>query len=430
MTMSDHDLTGHVRAWLDQPALSPLWDRTHARLQRNGRAATGRLRLPVTSDDQRDALSMLTGRALKTARADVSIDLAELDAALRASAAGRGLLAVVTALRGPVADRRGDRQQRAADWQQTWSAAEAHAATALAGSSWVQSWLDEVRATRSVTRLGPQRAAELLGQAIAILAVTVPTGGPSAQVPRGRAELAAQFTGTAHGLDDGTVLARLVLHGLARALDRPVPDPRSRRDLWESAGIHPDTVATTVLTYALVPPDDGPLAGVLRLRAAHHAEAHLTARDLRSLQWTGWSGGTVHICENPRILEAAADARCARPIICTSGNPTYTVLTLLDALAAAGTEFAYHGDFDWPGIAIANRIITAYPARSWRMGAADYEHQVQLAQSRATPPQQLSGEPVDASWDPELTAAMRTIGVTIHEESALESLLDDLSEPS
>ena len=418
-------LPQHVRSWLDQPSLAPLWDRVHATLQRNGHIATGRLRLPVTSDRERDALSLLTGRSFTTARTQVTIDLAELDASLHASAAGRGLLAVVTALRGPVADRRGDREQRATDWQHVWIAAEARANTALAGCTWIESWLDDAR--RAVTRLGTERAAELIDQAVATLDAILSAGRPRGAV--GRAELAARHTGTAHGLDDGTVLARLVLRGIAYALDRSfAEDPRSRRELWEAIGVQPDTVATTVLTYALVP-SGGPLADALRHRASCYAEAHLTARDLRSLAWTGWSGRTVYVCENPRILEAAADARSAQPVICTSGNPTYTVLTLLDALAAVGARFAYHGDFDWPGISIANRILTGFPARPWRMGAADYERQIELARARNIPQLPLPGEPVDACWDPELTASMCALGVTLHEESALESLLHDMSGP-
>ncbi|MFF7190945.1 DUF2399 domain-containing protein, partial [Streptomyces sp. NPDC008222] len=35
---------------------------------------------------------------------------------------------------------------------------------------------------------------------------------------------------------------------------------------------------------------------------------------------------------------------------------------LLDALATTGCRFAYHGDFDWPGIALANRVIRHYEA--------------------------------------------------------------------
>jgi uncharacterized protein (TIGR02679 family) len=134
----------------------------------------------------------------------------------------------------------------------------------------------------------------------------------------------------------------------------------------------------------------------------------------------------VFVCENPRVVEAAADHGCRRPLVCVSGNPTTTALTLLDALHAAGARLAYRGDFDWPGIAIANRMNGRYATRPWRMNATDYEEHVAAARERGTPLRPLSGSPVNAAWDPELTPAMTTLGAAVHEESALELLLTDL----
>jgi Protein of unknown function C-terminus (DUF2399) len=37
-----------------------------------------------------------------------------------------------------------------------------------------------------------------------------------------------------------------------------------------------------------------------------------------------------------------------------------------------GAELWYHGDFDWPGVAIAVDVITRYGGRPWRMSASDY----------------------------------------------------------
>ncbi|MGW7279422.1 DUF2399 domain-containing protein [Streptomyces sp. NPDC054844] len=71
-------------------------------------------------------------------------------------------------------------------------------------------------------------------------------------------------------------------------------------------------------------------------------------------------GTRAHVWENPRVVEAAADADRTAPLLCTSGSATTVVLTLLDALATAGCAFAYHGDFAWPGIALANRVMQRY----------------------------------------------------------------------
>jgi uncharacterized protein (TIGR02679 family) len=417
------ELPPATRRWLDQPALSRLWTETHRRLRRNGRQPAGRLRLPATDSAEREALSLLLGRSFPAS--DITINLADLDTALRTSAAQAGLIDVVTALHGQIPDDRGQRHAHVAAWTATWDTVTAclqHAG--LTGSAWAPRWLAEIRAAGSVSRLGAPDAERLLRQGIAVLAALTAGDAP----PRGRAELAERYTGTAHGLDDDTVLARLVLRGLSYARDQDFPtNPRTRRELWEAFRIQPDAVSTTVLVYALTPTDDHWLADHLRQRTTHHAEAQLSLRDVRRLNWQLAPGTTVYVCENPRVVEAAADAGCRHPMVCTSGNPTHTVLTLLDALTREGATLAYRGDFDWPGIAIANRVMHDYQARPWRMTAADYEQHVADARSRDTPLQPLSGPPVPAAWDAELTATMHTIGLAVHEESALELLLRDLA---
>lgn len=422
-------LEPQVRRWLDQPTLGRLWDAARDRLARNGRTLGGRLRFSEPTEPEREALSLLLGRPLR--QGTITIALSELDTVLRASAAGRGLVEVTTALRGPVVDRTGQRQERAEAWSTVWSrAAQALDAHELARARWPQRWLEEARGGGALTRLGSPRADEVLQQAVTVLATLLPDGVPAAGAWGGRGELAERFTGTAHGLDDDTVLARLVLRGLAHAYGQAPPgDPRARRDLWEQAGISPDTVSTTALTYALAPDDESWLADLLRQRAEHRAETHLTLRDLRRTRWRMPPGTTVFVCENPRVVEAAAEAGCQRPMVCGSGYPTHTVLTLLDALVSGGATLVYRGDFDWPGVAIANRIIGRYGARPWRMGASDYEVQVARARARGTPLRVLSGEPTPSRWDDELTAAMTTIGVAVHEESVLDLLLADLSDP-
>jgi uncharacterized protein (TIGR02679 family) len=97
-------------------------------------------------------------------------------------------------------------------------------------------------------------------------------------------------------------------------------------------------------------------------------------------------------------------------------QPTLVVLDVLAALT--GARLRYHGDFDWPGIAIANRLVAEAGVEPWRMGAAEY---VDAVGSGGLP---LTGAPVEPSWDPELGAAMRHHGVAVHEEAVLADLLE------
>jgi uncharacterized protein (TIGR02679 family) len=97
---------------------------------------------------------------------------------------------------------------------------------------------------------------------------------------------------------------------------------------------------------------------------------------------------------------------------------------LLDRLHGAGAHFRYHGDFDWPGITIANRVIARVGATTWRMSVTDYESAVAAARG-ALP--ELAGSPVSALWDPDLEQAMRRAGWAVHGELVLATLVEDLA---
>ena len=90
---------------------------------------------------------------------------------------------------------------------------------------------------------------------------------------------------------------------------------------------------------------------------------------------------------------------------------------------AAGSQLAYHGDFDWPGVAITARVIDRHGARSWRMTAADYLLGVKAGDTAVA----LKGDPVPTPWEPGLREAMREIGRAIFEETVADQLLADLS---
>lgn len=422
--MSGQPLPAETRAFLSQPSLTPLWTAVRARLERNGLAAAGTIRLTGLDAAQREALSLLLGRPV--ARPDPSIRLADLDARLRTTAAGCGLVEVTGLLGPPLTDRRAVRAAARARTDMLWeSTRQAVADSAIAGAPWAGAWLDDVRRTGTVARLDSTTAESLLRQAVHALALLYDE--PPRQRPRGRAELASAVTGSAHGLDDDTLLSRLVLRGIALATGTEVPnDAPSRRARWRAAGVSLDEVFSTVLTYALRPTGSGWRERALRERADHHAETHFTLRDLHAVDLSLEPGSLVRICENPRVIEAAAEAACRRPLVCTSGSAATVVLTLLDALAATGCRFAYHGDFDWPGIVLANRIITRYDAAPWRMCTMDYEQLVSLTRLRGTPVLPLTGLTVEAAWDPELAPTMTALRMAVHEEAALDLLVKDL----
>ncbi|MGN9918443.1 TIGR02679 family protein [Micromonospora palomenae] len=411
-------------AWLGAPELVPLWSAVRLRLIRNGRAARGRLSLRALDDRQREAVGLLIGRPVA---AQVTLDLAELDRALASSAAAAGLIEVIEALTGPVPDRPADAAAEVTRRDQLREHGRvAVEAAGIADQDWAARWLDSLWRSGVLARLTSDEARRLITAATTALSLTL--SRPS--TPWSRTELAERITGTAHGLDDDTLLARLVLRGIALALtgsSEPPPDAVARRALWESAGVAGDTVATTVLTYGLRPLADDWLSRSLRQRADQHAETHLTLRDVRRLGHLLIAQDTVYVCENPRVLEAAADAAAPAALVCTSGNPTTVTLALLDALAAQDrVRLIYHGDFDWPGIGIAERVMRRTAALPWRFRSTDYEAAIAEARRRGTPLRELCGPNLDTPWDPALAAAMRRHALVVHEESVVAALLDDL----
>ncbi|MFF4215762.1 TIGR02679 family protein [Streptomyces nondiastaticus] len=419
-------LPAGTREWLAGPGLDRLWKAARKRLEGNGLEAKGTVRISGLDIQEKTALSQLLGRTLTSVAVTVRLDA--LDARLRGSAAGLGLADTLRALGHPLTDRRTIRAVAEARREQVWSAVAACLdASPLRAEAWAHQWYDWLRRTGLPKGVAPETAVPALRQAVHLLTVLL---GAERPVTRGRGELAAETTGSAHGLDDGTWLARLVQRGIALAHGVEFPDDAAgRRALWRLAAVTPDEVSSTVLAYGLRPIGEGWRDRSLRERASHHAEAHLTLRDLHTFPLALPPGTLVRICENPRVVEAAADARCSQPLVCTSGSATTVVLTLLDALAAGGCRFAYHGDFDWPGLALANRIMHRYAASPWRLRAEDYEQLAARTQDRGVPQLPLAGPPVVAVWDPGLTPAMSALGIALHEEVTLDLLVDDLGEP-
>jgi uncharacterized protein (TIGR02679 family) len=93
-------------------------------------------------------------------------------------------------------------------------------------------------------------------------------------------------------------------------------------------------------------------------------------------------------------------------------------MELLRRMGHAGAVLQYHGDFDWPGVAIAN-LIAEVGAQPLLMGAADYQAAARSGRAALD----LNVVPVAASWDPALTTAMARLGVAVREEAVLGDLL-------
>jgi len=379
---------------------------------------SGLLRLGQLSEHEHEALALLTGRPPRYARS-MQLDLAAIDTALREAGIAASLRQALERLDGPIAHTASARAETQARWS-TVAAGARH--PGLAGNLRTAAGLGLLK---RLARQHPESAARLCERADQVLQ-QLPAGGlPLAQ-------LAAQALGDAHALDSGQPTATLVLAAWrqveARASDSTDPEEavereeERSRDIWARAGVLVNELARPALflnlpTRGHAPPLSAPgEPGYVSLR-----------RLLRTPPTWAVAGRTVFVCENPNLVAIAADQlgkHCA-PLVCTDGMPAAAQRNLLTQLIQAGARLHYHGDFDWPGLHIANHLLRTCAAQPWRFSAADYEAAIPQAPRQE---HRLSGKPVAASWDARLAPAMQTHGLAIHEESLAMSLLRDLSQ--
>ncbi|TNC25057.1 TIGR02679 domain-containing protein [Amycolatopsis alkalitolerans] len=407
-----------VPAWLADPALEPVWRRLAEALEKRGLTPTGIVEVTGLDRAGRHAVSGLVGKPVHKDR--VRIDLTTVDIFLRERSGIGGLRSVVEAVRGaPLVDRPALRSARSASREAPYVTARAWlAAHPDANLAWADEWLAGLRRTGYLRRR--PNAVALVERALEVLADRFTAGGTGnagvvgvdaepSPVADGRSadvvsrvELAARVCGDAHALDADRPLAHLVLRGIAAAHGIDVSaSAAGRRNLWERAGVRSDSVSSTCLTF-------GVRDGV----------RHLTPWDLARTPVRPVPGADVLVCENPRVLEAFAERRREVIVVCTAGEPNLVTLDVLRALRGTVT-LRYHGDFDWPGIAIANRLVHTLDVQPWLMTAADYRDAVDALRDRLD----LGGAPVIPAWDPDLGEAMTSAGVAVHEESVLDTLV-------
>jgi uncharacterized protein (TIGR02679 family) len=350
---------------------------------------------------ERRALEGLLGR--RTREADsLRVSIAELDDAVHRAGLAPSFRHALELLDGPIPDPIAERAAR----DQAWAALFAQCFDAR-----LRAFLEDATARGIVKRLAsgkPEIAARLLESASSVLARL-----PAAGLPRSR--LAADALGDAHALDHRRPIATLIL-----AVLRGDADERDR-ETWARAGVLINELAAPALVLNLPAEPDTPAGKLAQVARELGMPLHLSLRALlRAAPRWRVRGRDVFVCENANIVSIAADrlgSRCAS-LVCSDGMPSASQRVLLQQLRAQGATLRYHGDFDWPGIQIANFVMRTFAAQPWRLGASDYA-------ARSGRP--LSGATVIAGWDAELTPRMAAAGYALEEEAVVEELLEDLA---
>lgn len=398
-----------LRSLLDRPELARIMRAVRTGLERGG---AERVSIPDPTEQERRALDELLGRKPSTG-ARLVLSLGQLEDTLRRAGLAPDLRSAVESLGGPLRNPSLEREERERVWRRVFDSQSAEVERLGAGA-----WLAALEREGLLKRLAgqvPAQAETLLSQALGVLRC-LPQRGKTLSA------LAAECLGDAHGLDEGRPVATLV----RRALNANEQSDSSDA-LWASAGVLVGGgITSSVLALNLRVETGGATASIVDAAAGSGEPIYLTLRQLlRDPPVWAPCETPVSICENPAVVAEAANALgldCA-PLVCTRGQLSAAVVTLLNQLARAGATLRYHGDFDWPGIRIANSITARHGAAPWRMGAADY-----LEASDSGKP--LTEDSVIPAWDPELGESMRTRGQIIEEERVIQALLTDLDSRS
>jgi uncharacterized protein (TIGR02679 family) len=388
-------------------------------LERTGGDMTGTISLSHPTDAERKAIIGITGQYRDAQATRVTVRLTDLETAVRETT-GRDLPGLLAELGGALRDRPAERSALAGARDAATRGAQASPLHASCG--WYRDWLAEIGRDGSLTKLIRQGEQARLGQAVGVLEHLAARSGGPVLLP----ELAARLTGDTKALSPGTVLSTLVLRALAIRSGTGRPRAaQERRELWEASDVVVDDLASRVLVLNL--PAEGRglaewLAGAARLGVPFYVTLH----QLMTLPLT-IRGALVYVCENPAVLRRAAAelGPGSAPLLCTEGRPSMAFHQLAGVIVGGGGELRYHGDFDWPGLAIASSVMHRHGARPWRMSAADYTAGVGVHGHAEHV--RLAGAPRLTAWDPGLAEVMAATGRVVYEESVAGALLTDLS---
>ncbi|MGJ9493913.1 TIGR02679 domain-containing protein [Actinotignum sp. GS-2025a] len=226
--------------------------------------------------------------------------------------------------------------------------------------------------------------------------------------------LAAGLFSDAHALDRSRPLGQAVARTAAALGAEPYLDPLADAAAWHQAwagvGITCDGVSSQVLVLNLPLVGETPAA---RLAAVAGEPIWLTLRSLGSGlgvgsalssdsglgagsglgQGSGLSEGSeqgsglrlrsdisdVYVCENPSIIETAADrfGPATRPLICTYGNLSQAAVQLLTQVSACA-RLHVRADGDAAGWGFVRKMLELPNTTTWRMpeGESRYEEEL------------------------------------------------------
>ena len=328
---------------------------------------------------------------------------------------------------------------------------EVHIALTGAMDAWAEPWTRTLAYNLSIfcrlADVDTERALVLVEQMRRLLevldGVCVPQDGPVARgYGRGslamsadvadrrsfsRGELAARLFGSSHALDNGTVLARWVTVALQYRLGEH-GEGLTGCQVWEVYGIRDTRVTVPVLSWGVPAIGESGLADMIRVATDGAMPLHISLYAMLRYPVSVPPGTPVLVVENPRLVEAAAERQLACCVLSANGNPTRSVITLLEQLQQSGASIRCHADFDIWGIAICRRLSGRYDCEPWMMGAAEYEDAIREAQLNRVSLTQSDKKCGATPWDPKLKKVFGKHRLIVHEEFVVDDVLEAFSQ--
>ena len=362
--------TGHaVLGWAAAPGPALLLAAARRRWEAGHRGDRVQLAVSLTAAERHDVGRLL---GLSWEFSGRCATLGQLRAAIGRAEPGWDVPGLLTAVGGELHDQRTKREHvaavRAARREQLIEILTAGGAAAdVAELALARRWLGglddpaivpRAESAAAVLTALPARDGQLLASLASELFADPHALDRTSLLGRAAARLLAGSQAVAAGEDPGTAI-------------RTVATSAGWREAWQSAGIACDQVSSTVLVLNVPLPGPGVPAVLTRAAAQAGEPLWLTARMLRP----GWAlppgslpGLVVRVCENPSLVEAAAECHAAAclPLVCTYGRPSGAAWTLLRGLAVAGARIRVSGDRDEAGQAITQDLLTGLPrAEAW-----------------------------------------------------------------
>lgn len=243
------------------------------------------------------------------------------------------------------------------------------------------------------------------------------------------AVLAARITGNPHYFDRGTTAGTLLVHGFCFSQKREYPQSAYQwKELLVDAGILPDDVASTVITYGVHLKKRGELHPAVEAFYQMKEPVTLTSINLLESELASGEEGRAYVVENEMVFRYLYEKIKNHKItlLCTSGQMRTAALELIRLLVQGNTRIYYSGDMDPEGLGIADRIWKKYPQDVciWRMCPNDYKRGLSQEKLEAR-----SLSLLEAVEHPELARTAELIKKekrAAYQENLLQELLRDL----